>query len=106
VTLRDTAQRHARFLLFLLAAVAALGASCDPPVTSTEISRERAIEVARKTVTLEPDSVEAVRVTSQGRAVWRVTFKGRLPDQPPGLFETRIVEIDARTAEIVGASMP
>jgi hypothetical protein len=49
-----------------------------------------------------------VQVTSEGPGrpvVWRVTFKGRLPDQPPGLFETRVFEIDVRTGEIVAGSM-
>jgi len=96
-----------------------MGALCDPPaqppaqppteITPTEISRERAIEIARKRkeVTFPPDSVEAVQVKSElgGRAVWRVTVKGRLPDSPPLLFETRIFEIDVRTGEIVSASM-
>lgn len=87
-----------------MVAVAAMGALCDPPAKSTEISRERAIEIARQEVNLKADSVDAVRATSQGRAVWRVTFKGRLPDQPPGLFETHIIEIDVRTGKIVSAS--
>jgi uncharacterized membrane protein YkoI len=104
---RGAAQRHAQLLLLLLAAVAALGASCDPPVTtSTEISRERAIEIARKEVSFQADSVDAVQSTLEDQRVWRVTFKGRLPDQPPGLFETVRVDIDARTGEIVSASRP
>ena len=86
-------------------AVAAMGALCDPPAKSTEISRERAIEIARQEIHFSANSVEAVRATSMGRDVWRVTFKGRLPDQPPDLFETRIFEIDVRTGEIVSASM-
>ena len=88
-----------------MAAIAALGMRCDPPATSSEISRERAIEIARQEVTLNADSIEAQKVTSDGKPVWRVTFKGRLPDQPPGLFETRIVEIDAQTGKIVSASI-
>jgi len=94
-----------------------MGALCDPqakpparPTTEiapTEISRERAIEIARKEVDLKADSVEAVRATSEfpgGQDVWRVTFKGRLPDQPPGFFETRVVEIDVRTGKVVSLS--
>lgn len=111
----------ARCVLVLAMAVAALGARCDtqtkqnPPANqtpptpqTTEVSRERAIEIARQEVKFTPESIDAVRATSEGPghpAVWRVTVKGRLPDQPPGLFETRIFEIDVRTGEIVGASM-
>ena len=47
-----------------------------------------------------PDSVDAVQTTVEKRSVWRVAFKGRLPDQPPGLFETVSVDINARTGEI------
>jgi hypothetical protein len=95
---------RAQLLLLPVVAVATLGALCDPPAKSAEISRERAIEIARQEVNIDADTVEAVKVTSEGNAVWRVTFKGRLPDQPPGLFETRIVEIDARTGKIVSLS--
>lgn len=94
-----------------------MGALCDPTakpparptteITPTEITRERAIEIARKDLTFPPDSIEAVQAKSDlgGRPVWRVTFKGRLPDSPPLLFETRIFEIDVRTGEIVSAAM-
>ncbi len=110
---RPIARRHARFLLVLALAMSATGARCDPPPSNppaqqTEITRERAIEIARKQVSFRPDSVDAVQVTSEGPGrpvVWRVTFKGRLPDQPPDLFETRIVEIDVRTGEIAGGAM-
>lgn len=97
---------RARLVLLLAVAVAALGAVCDPPTEPTEISRERAIDIARPEAMFAPDSVEASQVTSEGRSLWRVTFKGRLPDQPPELFETVIVEIDSRTGEIVSLSRP
>jgi hypothetical protein len=95
------------FAFLVVVAVSTMGALCDPPITATEISRERAIEIARQEVNLNADSVEAVRATSEGpdhQAIWRVTLKRRLPDQPQGLFETHIVEIDARTGKIVGLS--
>jgi hypothetical protein len=105
---RDSARRHARFVLLVALSIASLGALCERPTKSTPITRERAIEIARKQVSFNPDSTDAVQVTSEGPGrptVWRVTFKGRLPDQPPGLFETRIFDIDVRTGEIVGAAM-
>ena len=85
-------------------AIASLGALCDPPVNSTDITRERAIEIARQEVNIAAESVEAVQVASEGRILWRVTIKARLPDAPPGLFETRIVDIDARSGKIVSLS--
>jgi hypothetical protein len=98
------AVRRGRPVLLLVVALASLGSLCDPPARATEISRERAIEIASREVSFDADSVEAVQVTSAGRPVWRVTFKGRLPGQPPELFETLIVEIDRRTEEIVSLS--
>jgi uncharacterized membrane protein YkoI len=91
------------FLLIPLAAIAASGVVCNPN-KSTDITRDRAIEIARPEINFTADSVEAVQATSEGRSVWRVTFKGRLPDQPPGLFETRIIEIDARSGKIISVS--
>lgn len=82
------------------AAVLALGASCPGP-SSPEVTRERAIEIARSQVSFQPDTVEAERAESGSRPVWRVTFRGRLPGQPAGLFETAVVEVDRRTGEVV-----
>ena len=89
---------HRRDVVFL-AALLALGMTC--PSQAKEISRDRAIEIARAHVSFQPDSVEAERAGSGARPVWRVTFRGRLPGQPPGLFETAIIEIDRRSGEIV-----
>ena len=88
-----------RSLLLFLAALVALGMTC--PSLAKEISRERAIEIARPHVSFQPDSVAAERTASGTRRVWRVTFRGRLPGQPPGLFETAIVEIDRSSGEVV-----
>lgn len=84
-----------------LAAVAVLAVTCPGPSLVPEINRERAIEIARAYVSFQPDSIEAVRTTSGARAIWRVTFRGRLPGQPPLLFETIIVEVDRQSGEIV-----
>lgn len=86
--------------ILCVAAVCSLAATCPGP-SQAEISRERAIEIARPHVSFEPDSVEAERATSAGRPVWRVTFRGRLPGQPPPLFETIVVEVDRHTGEVV-----
>ena len=92
--------RRRRLAILCLAAVLSVAVTCVDP-SQTEISRERAIEIAQPYVTFQPDSVEAERATSAGRAVWRVTFRGRLPGQPPLLFETTIVEVDRQSGEVV-----
>lgn len=84
-----------------IAALLVVAVTCPGGPLESEITREQAIEIARREVSFEPDSVEAVMSTSEGRAVWRVTFRGRLPGQPPGLFETVIVEIDRTSGQIV-----
>ena len=77
-----------------------LASACTGP-SPTEISSERAIEIARPHVSFTPQTVEAVRATSGSRGVWRVTFKGQLPGQPPGLFETTIVEVDRVSGDVI-----
>ena len=89
------------FAILVLAASTILIAACIHPVHVDEIGRERAIEIARGQVSFLPDSIQAVRTTSGARAVWRVTFRGRLPGQPPLLFETILVEIDRHSGEVV-----
>lgn len=86
--------------ILLVAAVLTLGATCNDP-SFQEISRERAIEIARREASFQPDSIQADRTTSGTRPVWRVTLRGRLPGQPPGLFETAIIEIDRQSGEVV-----
>jgi hypothetical protein len=99
----STVPSRARLGLVVLAAVASLAATCGGR-SDEPISRERAISIARSQVTFEPDSVDAVRVTSAGVAVWRVTFRGRLPGQPPLLFETVIIEVDRRSGAVVSVA--
>ena len=93
-----------RFAFIALAVVASLAATCGPP--RDEISRERAITIARSHVPFTPDSIDAQRSTSPDGPIWRVTLLGRLPGQPPGLFETAVVEIDARTGRIISVARP
>ena len=77
--------------------------ACTAP-SDTEISRDRAIEIARDRITFQPDTTEAAQTTSNGKRVWRVTFRGRLPGQPPGLFETAIVDVDRASGEVVSVA--
>ena len=75
--------------------------TCPNGRVESQLTRDQAIEIARREVSFAPDSVEAVLSESEERTVWRVTFRGRLPGQPPGLFETMIVEVDAATGQVV-----
>jgi hypothetical protein len=84
----------------LVAIVFALAVACAGP-SDTEISRDRAIEIARQQITFQPDTTDVTRTTSNGKPVWRVTFRGTRPGQPPGLFETAIVDVDRSTGDIV-----
>jgi hypothetical protein len=93
-----------RLGLVLLAVVASLAATCGP--SRAEISRERAVTIARSQASFVPDSIDAQRLTSSGIPVWRVTLRGRLPGQPPPLFETVIVEVDAGSGSIVSIARP
>jgi hypothetical protein len=90
-----------RLSILLIALVATSAALCSRPARAVEISRDRAIEIARGQVTFQISTVTVDRTSSSGRALWRVTIRGRLPGQPPELFETRIVEIDRATGVIV-----
>jgi Peptidase propeptide and YPEB domain len=89
----------------VIAAVLSLGFGCVNP-SETEITKDRAIEIAREQVRFQADTVEAARTTSNNRPVWRVTLRGRLPGQPPGLFESAIVDVDRRNGEIVSIARP
>ena len=75
--------------------------ACAHSGTAPELSRERAIEIARQQVSFDPSTIEARKGTSGSTPIWRITLRGRLPGQPPMLFETRVVEIDRRTGAVV-----
>jgi hypothetical protein len=84
-----------------LVPVALVALTCPAGPAESKITLDQAVEIARQEVSFEPESVGTERSTSDSRAVWRVTFRGRLPGQPPGLFETLIVEVDSDTGEVV-----
>ena len=81
-----------------------MGATCDQ--AQGEIDEGRAVEIARQQVSFSPDRIEAERISEAGRPLWRVTIQGRLPSQPPDLFESVIVEIDRRSGEITSIARP
>src|SRR5262245_23843512 len=89
-----------RPLRILVAIVLTLAVACTGP-SEPEISPDRAIEIARQQITFQPDTTDITRTTSNGSPVWRVTFRGTRHGQPPGLFETAIVEVDRSNGDIV-----
>lgn len=102
--MREATRKNLLPLLALVAALAWLGA-CSTRPASTEISREQAIEIARKHVTFEVRRTEAEATTQEGRPVWRVTFYGQ--EMGPGreMGEVSFVVIDRTTGEIVSLGM-
>lgn len=87
-------------LLVAVLGLAGLGVTC--PTQTPEISRERATAIAQAQVSFEIDSVDAERITEEGRRAWRVTFRGKpvSPDHPL-LRPIVIVVVDARTGEVI-----
>lgn len=69
------------------------------------ITREQAIDIARKEVKFEPRQVEVLRDNEDGRPVWRVTFRGRPPGSSHSIGELMEIAVDRRTGEIVALSM-
>ncbi len=96
-------RRYSATVCLLLGAVLI---ACVHGGPTTEIGRERAIEIARQEISFTPDQIEAVRTMSDAAPVWRVTLRGRLPGQPPPLFETVIIEVHVHTGEIVSIARP
>ena len=81
-----------------------LAVACPAGPVESELTREQAVQIAQQEVSFQPESIEALLSESEERPVWRVTFRGRLPGQPPGLYETMIVEVDAYSGDVVSIS--
>ncbi len=69
-----------------------------------EITRERAIEIARERIDFKPKSVKAVKAIEDKRKVWRVTFRGEPISKVHPMGETMILSIDRFTGEVVSVS--
>jgi hypothetical protein len=93
-----------RFVFLILAAVVSVAATGAPPRDQSR--RARASASARAQVSFTPDSIDLQRSTSADGPIWRVTLRGRLPGQPPDLFETAVVEIDARSGRVISVARP
>jgi hypothetical protein len=70
-------------------------------VSQKEISRKRAIEIARAHVKFQPKSIKAEKLKENRRPVWRVTFRGEPMGQGNMMGEIMIISIDRFTGEIV-----
>ncbi len=94
----------------LSSGLAIVGAQTNPPsaqgqqTARKEISRERAIEIARQRVDFKPKSVKAVKAIEDKRKLWRVTFRGEPISKVHPMGETMIVGVDRFTGEIVSVS--
>lgn len=94
-------------LFMLLLLIPSMGCSHKsaqkvPPGNSPkEISRERAVEIARSQVKFQPKSISAEKATENGRPVWRVTFRGEPTGQGGVMGEVMIVSLDRFTGEVV-----
>ena len=75
-----------------------------PTSPSPEITRDRAIEIARAQVGFEPTSVDARPDTRQSKAVWIVTLR-RADGSHGGLGQFAEVVIDRSTGEVVAIAM-
>jgi hypothetical protein len=93
-----------RLGLFLLLMVVTLPACSSPISPTSEITRERAIELARHQVSFEPTSAAADMDSRQGRPVWVVTFR-RADGSHGGLGQFAEVTLDRRTGELVTVAM-
>ena len=91
-------------ILLLLVSVAGCSKSAQTDPSNSlrkEISRERAIEVARTQVKFQVKSVIAKKATDNGHPVWRVTFRGEPVSGAPPMSEIMIVLVNRKTGEIV-----
>lgn len=89
---------------FGLVLILVMFAGCPPKSTPKEITRERAIEIARSQVSFQPTSIEAEKATENGRPLWRVTFRGPTVSQIHLHGELMIVSIDRQTEKVVSIS--
>jgi hypothetical protein len=84
--------------------VALAAAACRASAPPGDISRERAIEIARPHASFSVTRVEAERTESAGYRVWRVTLQGEAPESQPLLRPTAIVEVDRTTGAVVSVA--
>lgn len=74
---------------------------CAARARTNEISRERAIEIAKPHASFPIGRVEAEKAISDGRPVWRVRLQSEPEKSQPLLKETVVVEVDRATGSVV-----
>ena len=75
---------------------------CSPTSPSSQITRDRAIDLARQTVRFEPTNITATLDTVRGHPVWVVTLTRGDRSHGLGLFEEFAeISVDRKTGEIV-----
>ena len=94
---------HVQIGLFLSVVLFALSA-CSLTSPSSEITRERAIELAQQYVAFAPTSIAADTDSRQGRPVWVVTLR-RADGSHGGLGQFAEVTLDRTTGELVTVAM-
>jgi hypothetical protein len=89
------------FLLLPAAAHPSRDQKAPANVSQKEISRSRAIRIAREQVKFQPRSIKAERAVENGQKVWRVTFRGQPAEESGLMGEVMIVSLDRFTGKIV-----
>ena len=102
--MRRLGMDYVRIGMYLSMTLFALSACSSPISPSSEITRERAIELARQHVSFEPTGTAAEMDSRQGRPVWVVTFR-RADGSHGGLGQFAEVTMDRRTGELVTIAM-
>ena len=88
----------------VLPVLVALG--CPAGAPEPQVGEEQAVDVARRQVLFEAESVEAELAAGEDPPVWRVTLRGRLPGQSVFEFEEATVTVDAVSGDVVGVQQP
>jgi len=94
---------HVRIVWFLALLLFGLSA-CSPTSPSSEITRDRAIDLARQHISFEPTNIATETDSRQGRPVWVVTFR-RADGSHGGLGQFVEVTLDRRTGQLVTIAM-
>lgn len=92
------------FVLLGLTLVMISACSRTPTSPSSEIARERAIEIARQQVSFEPTSTDAAIGVRQNRQVWVVAFR-RADGSHGGLGQFMEITVDRSTGDVVTVAM-
>ena len=85
-------------LFLLLMGVMLSAQACKTPGQAL-IGKQAAIEIARKEVSFEPQSVEAMQSTYDGIPAWEVTLRNTPAPDPRG--SVMFVTIDAQTGKVL-----